>query len=65
MSIKFHFQKGGKVTIHPTGYPGNMCHDATRPYEEAFGGVQKTEEGEGDDTVAVPEHQQQEEHLGR
>ena len=49
--INFHFHKGGAVTIQPEGYPGRLCHDATRSYEEALGPVQKRQEL--DDTQAA------------
>ena len=61
--IKFHFKRGGEVLIRPSGYPGNMCHEATRPYEDAFGGVQHCEEWEDDDVVVGPHQHRQEEVL--
>lgn len=36
MPVKMTFFKGGKVKIEPYGFSGSRCHEATRPYEEAF-----------------------------
>lgn len=58
MSIKMTFHKGGFVTIEPTGYSGSTCHDATRPYTDAFGGEQDVKETEEENVTAPVTNQQ-------
>lgn len=53
MSIEIHFKKGGRIQMSPKGYPGKMCHEATRPYEDAMKGGKVTVEGEDQVTHVV------------
>ena len=58
--IKMTFQKGGKVVLEPRGYADQICHEATRPYEEAMEGrkVVKVVEGGTCAPIQTPTHQQ-------
>lgn len=59
MAVKMVFHKGGVVTLQPQGYEGKLCHEATRPYQEAFGGKQNTVETDTNATTQISESQQQ------
>lgn len=56
--ILIHFKKGGRVNLAPKGYPGRMCHEATRPYEDAMKSGKTSVEGEEHVTQAVHVQQQ-------
>lgn len=61
--IRVHYQKGGKVTISPSGYPGEKCYEAARPYELSRNGEHTLQAGQGE--VAVPVTQVQHQRLGQ
>lgn len=42
MSIRMTFFEDGNVKIEPQGYGGALCHQATKPYENAFGGEHRS-----------------------
>ncbi len=63
MPIRVHYQKGGNVTFTPTGYPGNKCYEAARPYELSRNGEHSIQEGQG--TAEVPVQAQQQQRLGK
>ena len=56
--IIIHFKKGGRVQLNPKGYPGRTCHEATRPYEQAFRDGKTVHEGEEEVTQAVTQTEQ-------
>ena len=51
--IRIHFKKGGRIQMSPEGYPGRVCREATRPYEDAMKGGKTTVEGEDHSTNVV------------
>lgn len=57
--IEIHFQKGGFVKVTPTGYKGEMCHKATAPYMEKFGGKQTVVPTETETVKSENKQQQQ------
>ena len=44
--IRITYERGGKVKLEPSGYPGQTCHEATRPYVEHRGGTKESREVE-------------------
>lgn len=44
--ITVKYLKGGKVEYSPTGYGGELCKQATKPYEDRQGGVKTSVETE-------------------
>lgn len=45
----------GKKTRTPVGYGGELCHEATKPYEKREVGTKKTPTPDADDEPAVRE----------
>ena len=41
--IEFIIKPGGGVIMKPTGYTGDTCHEATKPYEDRLNGKKTTE----------------------
>jgi len=64
MSIEIHFKKGGGMTVKPTGYPGQTCHEATRPYVENMLEPKLVQAAEETVTEAAPVQQQHRQQLG-
>jgi hypothetical protein len=66
VSIRIHFKLGGGMDIKPSGYAGNKCHEATRPYTEGVEGdilnVEPVHENATEDAPIV--HDQQQQKLG-
>jgi hypothetical protein len=61
--IRVIFRPDGDVVHLPEGYGGELCHDATRPYEKAQGGDVRsvpTHESEMEPVVARKEEEQHE-----
>ncbi len=62
--ITIEFFPGGAVKIAPHGYPGEMCHLATKPYVDALRATQSqsvpTDEALQTETSVVQTQPQQE-----
>lgn len=55
MPVLFHFKRGGKVEVKPTGYPGGECHKVTAALTKGMGKVTKDVPT---DEAQLPERQQ-------